>query len=164
VNLLIFAFSCVIHSLNYPESNKLKNLPAEMTPSFVISYNYSVCRISSIPADFFNSSENNYLIRGITNQNMFGRFLLQVQMKTSLEVLNMNHWMPLTLSMITAHCWFSKIRNFIEISSIKIHCKTLKYLFNEFKIKFFCFNRNVKNVNNALPLRLNTTLKYAIDY
>ena len=36
--------------------------------------------------DFF------YLIQRITNQNILGRFLLQlqVQMKTSLEVINMN--------------------------------------------------------------------------
>ena len=52
----------------------------------------SVCCVSSIPVEhWLKSSKNNYLIRRITNQNILGFLLqLQVQMKTSLEVMNMN--------------------------------------------------------------------------
>ena len=73
---------------------------------------------------------------------MLGRFILQVQMKTRLEVHE--HECHL-LSLITAHCWLSKKRNsivrsrsalqrnFLVESLFKKNDTTLKYLLNEFK-------------------------------
>jgi len=96
-NLLVFAFSCVIMNTTLFQTimSKTKltnNLPTEMAHSFLTIFDdYSVCWVNSIPVEnWLNSSKNNNLIIRKTNQNMVGRFLLQDQMKTSLEVINMN--------------------------------------------------------------------------
>ena len=68
----------------------------------------------------WNLQKNFYLIRRITikisfklNTCMLGRFLLQLQMKTSLEVMNMNA--TYFVKSQHSHCWFLKKRNAIVI-------------------------------------------------
>jgi len=69
------------------------NLPAEMAHSYLIFWwLLSLLGQFNSSRKLMNSSIFFYLIQRITNQNILGRFLLQlqVQMKTSLEVINMN--------------------------------------------------------------------------
>jgi len=98
-----------------------------------------------------------------------GRFLLpllKVQMNTSCEVLNINATYKVRSQHIVDFHRNAITQILLGRIFIKIHYKALKYLLNEFKIKVIllqekCFQTNV---SSALPLRLNTTLKYVIDF
>ena len=79
--------------------------------------------------DFFN------LIRRITNQNILGRFLLQLQMKTSLEVMNMNA----TYEIRSQHIVDLKKRNSIVIRRSILYIHFLV----EFSLKYIIKHSNI---------------------
>ena len=70
------------------------------------------------------------LIRRITNQNILGRFLLQlrVQMKTSLEVMTMNATYEVRTRHIVDFHRNAITHKLLGRIFIKIHDNTLKYL------------------------------------
>jgi len=83
---------------------------------------------------------------------MLGRFLLQVQMKTSLEVMNMN-----AIYEDRSHCILHI--HFYRRIFVKIHYKTLKYVLKEFKTKVFCFKRNVNKCKQCSPFEVKHNTK-----
>jgi len=145
---------------------------------------HSISWVSSIPVEhWLNSSNCFYLIRRITNQNILGTvdFYFNFKLKWK-QVWKLWTWIKSLRSSITAHCWLSKKRNAIVIRRstlsteyytctllgrifIKIHYKTLKYFKLIQNKSSSVSKRNVQtNVNSAFSLRLNSTIKYAIDF
>jgi len=102
--------------------------------SLLGQFNTSRTLIELFELFLFNSKNNKSKYIG------YSRFLLQlqVQMKTSLEVMNMNH----LRSSITAHCWLSKKRNAIVIRRYILSITHLHFLV-EFSLKYIIKHSNI---------------------